>query len=253
VKFRYCGCCKKPVTKQNFRSRHLHADILKEAKAVDAAIVDKEPGRKRKAGGVEDQEKGVIRKEHKWRAPPDGENGLIPSAEDCGDVTSIFSRSKEVAAAAQPRPSVAARFIMSLEATTNGMSLGENPVDSSSMRSRRSSSEEQIGSSCKRKRRWLSLLSERPHGLEGDIGVWLSQVLDVSAAHKSDDSQHVINVEVGDNFHKVVGGREEASPMTSARLDAWKALLEERPDACVGSNATEWIVKVLKVSCRDYT
>lgn len=27
VKFRYCYYCKKPVTKQNFRSRHLHADL----------------------------------------------------------------------------------------------------------------------------------------------------------------------------------------------------------------------------------
>lgn len=27
VKFRYCFYCKKPVTKQNFRSRHLHADL----------------------------------------------------------------------------------------------------------------------------------------------------------------------------------------------------------------------------------
>ncbi|KAG7346067.1 hypothetical protein IV203_005135 [Nitzschia inconspicua] len=27
VKFRYCLYCKKPVTKQNFRSRHLHADL----------------------------------------------------------------------------------------------------------------------------------------------------------------------------------------------------------------------------------
>lgn len=27
VKFRYCAYCKKPVTKQNFRSRHLHADL----------------------------------------------------------------------------------------------------------------------------------------------------------------------------------------------------------------------------------
>ena len=29
MKFRYCYYCKKPVTKQNFRSRHLHADLQK--------------------------------------------------------------------------------------------------------------------------------------------------------------------------------------------------------------------------------
>ena len=28
-KFRYCAHCKKPVTKRNFRARHLHADITK--------------------------------------------------------------------------------------------------------------------------------------------------------------------------------------------------------------------------------
>lgn len=28
MKFRYCLYCKKPVTKQNFRSRHLHADVV---------------------------------------------------------------------------------------------------------------------------------------------------------------------------------------------------------------------------------
>ena len=27
MKFRYCFFCKKPVTKQNFRSRHLHANL----------------------------------------------------------------------------------------------------------------------------------------------------------------------------------------------------------------------------------
>ena len=27
MKFRYCAYCKKPVTKQNFRSRHLHANL----------------------------------------------------------------------------------------------------------------------------------------------------------------------------------------------------------------------------------
>ena len=31
VKFRYCYYCKKPVTKQNFRSRHLHADLAEKA------------------------------------------------------------------------------------------------------------------------------------------------------------------------------------------------------------------------------
>lgn len=154
---------------------------------------------------------------------------------------------------AQPRPSVAVRFNMLLKATTNELTLRDIPDDSSYVRSRRSSSKQQIDSSCKRQRRWLSLLSKRPHGFEGDIGTWLSQVLEVSAADKSDDSQHVTNIEAGDDSHKVLEGREEAYPMTSARLAAWKGLFEERPYVCVGSKATDWIVKVLNVSCRDYT
>eukprot|EP00529_Nitzschia_sp_RCC80_P015140 CAMPEP_0113482200 /NCGR_PEP_ID=MMETSP0014_2-20120614/22796_1 /TAXON_ID=2857 /ORGANISM="Nitzschia sp." /LENGTH=699 /DNA_ID=CAMNT_0000375709 /DNA_START=307 /DNA_END=2406 /DNA_ORIENTATION=- /assembly_acc=CAM_ASM_000159 len=44
VKFRYCYYCKKPVTKQNFRSRHLHADLdpnKSDGPNVTAAITNK--------------------------------------------------------------------------------------------------------------------------------------------------------------------------------------------------------------------
>lgn len=37
VKFRYCYFCKKPVTKQNFRSRHLHADLAEKEKNKTSA------------------------------------------------------------------------------------------------------------------------------------------------------------------------------------------------------------------------
>lgn len=41
VKFRYCFYCRKPVTKQNFRSRHLHANLDPNNKNKDEKEVDK--------------------------------------------------------------------------------------------------------------------------------------------------------------------------------------------------------------------
>lgn len=41
MKFRYCFYCKKPVTKQNFRSRHLHADLNPKNKMKDNKEADK--------------------------------------------------------------------------------------------------------------------------------------------------------------------------------------------------------------------
>lgn len=45
VKFRYCLYCKKPVTKQNFRSRHLHADVVS---ATSETTANGASGKKRK-------------------------------------------------------------------------------------------------------------------------------------------------------------------------------------------------------------
>jgi len=45
VKFRYCFHCKKPVTKQNFRSRHLHASLDPNNKKKDEKEVDRKKKR----------------------------------------------------------------------------------------------------------------------------------------------------------------------------------------------------------------
>ena len=41
MKFRYCFYCKKPVTKQNFRSRHLHANLDPNNKEAERKPIDK--------------------------------------------------------------------------------------------------------------------------------------------------------------------------------------------------------------------
>lgn len=51
VKFRYCLYCKKPVTKQNFRSRHLHADVACATTETSASVAT--GGKKRKHQGVD--------------------------------------------------------------------------------------------------------------------------------------------------------------------------------------------------------
>ena len=45
MKFRYCFYCKKPVTKQNFRSRHLHASLDPNNKKKDEKEVDRKKKR----------------------------------------------------------------------------------------------------------------------------------------------------------------------------------------------------------------
>lgn len=56
VKFRYCFYCKKPVTKQNFRSRHLHANLDPHHKKKD----EKEVERKKKKSKAKEERKKIM-------------------------------------------------------------------------------------------------------------------------------------------------------------------------------------------------
>mmetsp|Transcript_7235 Transcript_7235/g.17639 ORF Transcript_7235/g.17639 Transcript_7235/m.17639 type:complete len:447 (+) Transcript_7235:182-1522(+) len=60
VKFRYCFYCKKPVTKQNFRARHLHANLDPNNKNQNDKEVDR---KKKKSQGKSEKKETVCRKE----------------------------------------------------------------------------------------------------------------------------------------------------------------------------------------------
>ena len=96
-----------------------------------------------------------------------------------------------------------------------------------------------------RKQRWVELLSDRPQRLHSDLATWLANVLEVS-----DKSQ---DLKVKTRIHLGADSKDKHQAHPSTQVAAWKGLLDERPDAtCKGSEATEWMGKVLKISCWDY-
>jgi hypothetical protein len=96
-----------------------------------------------------------------------------------------------------------------------------------------------------RKQRWVELLSDRPQGLHGGLATWLANVLEVS-----DKSQ---DLKVKTRIHVGADSKDKHQAPHTTQVAAWKGLLDERPDATSkGSEATEWMGKVLKVSCWDY-
>ena len=60
MKFRYCFYCRKPVTKQNFRSRHLHANLDPNNKNKDEKDVDR---KKKKNQGKSEKKDTAINEE----------------------------------------------------------------------------------------------------------------------------------------------------------------------------------------------
>jgi hypothetical protein len=193
---------------------------LEGGETIDTAVVSETPGRKRKSSG--DKKEVTERKEPMRR-------GLIPGMGSDGN---IFSLHNNIPVVGEHGSTAGERF-MSLE--PNGVTFPER-LDTIRLSSH-------PGDTVKRSQRWASLLSERPHGLQGDIGAWLATVLEVSDKSrdwKAEMSREAVDAKDGDQLER------------SNQITVWKQLLDERPEVAVGSEATDWMMKVLKVSCRDY-
>ena len=88
-----------------------------------------------------------------------------------------------------------------------------------------------------RKRRWTSLLSERPSSFQS-MDSWISEVIAVS-----DKSQP---------FELKASGLTDGAVSMKISVDQlsnWNALLGERPVPEHGESVTSWLTKVLAVSC----
>jgi len=210
------------VTKQNFRSRHLHADQLCPEGSTSPDAVSKTQSRKRRLSG--DKKEVVAGKEQMSL-------GMMPGSS--GPICLLHSDFPD---AGKIEPTAEVRF-MSIEADRGGI-----PEQMDSMRPSR----DKINDAMKeRNLRWAALLTQRPQGLHGDLGTWLTAVLEVS--EKSRELKAEPGNQVGSDY------KDKHQGHSSNQVVAWKGLLDERPDRdSKGSETTEWLVKVLKASCRDY-
>jgi len=196
VKFRYCLYCKKPVTKQNFRSRHLHADL--------------DPNNKNKASNV-----NLDRK----RASPDPlVCQPVPVKLDAGAASVVKNETEEP----------------STKRIKTSEEHGEDALSSTEKDQEDSCSLDSVG----RRRRWMSLLKERPSGL-GKIHPWIGEVLSISNPELSISTRDS-PVPVG----------EDSSPLDAIQESRWNTLFDQRPPADAGDAAsTKWLIQVLETSC----
>lgn len=143
VKFRYCYFCKKPVTKQNFRSRHLHADLA-----------EKEKNKKSAAQPM---------------MPP-----LPPNSTE----TMCFPTSAPPSPPlALQQPSNPTLFVGNSEVNISPRSNLQSLIDAANANQKRPREESTMSS---QQRLWAALLRERPSNVMS-IPAWLSKVISTSA------------------------------------------------------------------------
>lgn len=145
VKFRYCYYCKKPVTKQNFRSRHLHADLAE--------------------------------KEKNKASEPQPMMPLLPA-------NATDSMCLPVCTSAPPSPPLALQqasnatlFAGSSESTVSPKSNLQSLIDAANANQKRQREESMM---TPQQREWAALLTERPSNMMLIPG-WLSKVITTSA------------------------------------------------------------------------
>ncbi|CAJ1958548.1 unnamed protein product [Cylindrotheca closterium] len=144
VKFRYCYYCKKPVTKQNFRSRHLHADLAENEKKNTSAPLPIIPLLPASTGGP------VCLPASTTSAPPSP-----PTAQQQTKAT-LFGNS---------------------ESTISPRSNLQSLIDAANANKKRPR-EEPLSNT--QQRQWANLLTERPSNMMLTPG-WLSKVISTSA------------------------------------------------------------------------
>ena len=213
MKFRYCLLCKKPVTKQNFRSRHLHADL---ANPDDASSREK----------IETY--SSTKKNRKSPAPQDSneDHSTAPRFQlpkICTEVDALLDTKKT-------KIPEKTKEATEKEATTE--ILGESPASSE----RHDTPTNLYLAS--RRRRWAALLAERPSGL-AKLNSWLAIAFAVSDLGASWSATET-----------ALSDRTVFTRTSVTQRSKWLALLQERPRNDAAAR-TAWIVKVLQISCPE--
>jgi hypothetical protein len=208
VKFRYCAYCMKPVTKQNFRSRHLHADQAAAQKKIEDNVASqsssKNQPRKRKSPTLSS---------HSFSRSDDSEQASDPSLpkkraaaphaakqpETSGALEKKTAKSKDIGGLGRQRKwsNVLAKRPETLEnmgawltevfelSNTAGFRVtGNDTNDSISSDDTASSSQNdasQLGG-------WGNLLKERPEDNEdGALTEWIVKILRASCPHQREN------------------------------------------------------------------
>lgn len=238
MKFRYCLFCKKPVTKQNFRSRHLHAD-MENAQDINASVV----------GEDEAKAPAPRKRPPKKRAPVD-----FGSAPDRKSPLGPASHSLKPPVMVEPDV-VVPDTIPDVNARMEGLQSQRPAMDETDDLPVLTSTRE-VGSVATKKstpavddalrvvmrrRRWISLLSERPASFQG-MDSWVSEVISVSDTSKP--------------FELKASGLSDGAVSSKVSVDLlsnWSALLGQRPKSDDGKAVTAWLTRVLDISCPSKT
>eukprot|EP00934_Nitzschia_sp_Nitz4_P002595 Nitzschia sp. Nitz4//scaffold31_size150131//148928//149840//NITZ4_002857-RA/size150131-exonerate_est2genome-gene-0.66-mRNA-1//1//CDS//3329547746//2585//frame0 len=234
VKFRYCLYCRKPVTKQNFRSRHLHADdqeVLREStkkRRLDELLVLQ-----------------TTKDDLACYGPPHRLQSSTKPWRSTGDSPSLIAVPSKLNSTGAPKSvdHVGFPFVSSHEKfpeeegpakeTTSTMNHHYRLQDvSDKMPSSPAATGRQCGLSPDLiLEQWRSLLGARPSNLEG-MDLWLSKVL---------LQVRTLPVRCRENI-------QNGDP----RCSKWERLLYTHPNADdSGSKVTSWLVEVIQTSCND--
>lgn len=197
VKFRYCYYCKKPVTKQNFRSRHLHSDMdpnTSKGPSLTAAITNKmsssEDSPKKRSSFTAGNGTMICQTAANESPRPvkqakleDTDEASSSVASDDGEPTSLdkVSRRRRWTLLLKERPAEPAKlyaWIRNVEVTSNPnvtFAVPDSPV--------REGQVEEEGKDAVQESRWITLLEQRSTAdmrSNSAFSDWLTQVLQVS-------------------------------------------------------------------------
>jgi hypothetical protein len=221
VKFRYCLFCKKPVTKQNFRSRHLHAELdTAGVESASSSIVSAE-GCGLVAPATVTAKKRIPKKRPASLETAETPSAVVVPALFKAQPQRILDEDEEdapILTAPQARPMVP-KVMMAFPPATKRPSVDD------ALRK------------IMRRRRWNSLLSERPSGFQ-NMDSWMAEVIAVS------DTSKVFAPSASNLSDGGVGGKTSVD-----QLARWGALLAERPVSSAHGAVTAWLTKVLSISC----
>lgn len=234
VKFRYCFYCKKPVTKQNFRSRHLHADLDPSNKKGENKITNSSSKGNKNKPGPETNKTNITSKSNahtikKTLTTTSQENAIKRST--CQQNECTINSLDTFQGHEYEKERCCSRKEECLERPSKVPKILDSNVEPV----------------CRKRSQWAALLEERPSdGLEA-IHAWTGKILSTS------------NPEM-DTF--VCGSRDllhqrsqqdqnfDLDDVSSKGLSMyWNTLLDERPSGDRDeSSVTRWLVRALEVS-----
>jgi len=219
VKFRYCFYCKKPVTKQNFRSRHLHADL--------------DPNNKKKD-----------KNEVEWNSRNSKEK-MTQKHKIVG------MRQKN----SNDKPLVEMKFRKLVNDDKNELieSLATQHIGCTDDGSERPSKVQKLShvdgeKGFLRRSQWGELLQESPPDDLDAIDSWVSKVLSVSNPEIYSSSLRSIDiVELKQRQQRQFNPENLTS---EALLGLWDSLFDRRPETNKSKYIKDWLVKALELSIK---